>query len=90
MEQQKLQKFFMQETKNFLISVKSCKKADFQIVSCFMFEQIVVFHKADRHNVYNVYYIKISSMCIFKKIKKQFGIGFIVDALFGNFAYIST
>ena len=27
-------------------------------------------------------------MCIFKAVKKQSGIGFIVDALFGNFAIL--
>ena len=30
----------------------------------------------------------MSSMCIFKAIKKQSGIEFIVDALFDNFAYL--
>ena len=29
-------------------------------------------------------------MCIFKAVKKQSGIGFIVDALFGNFAYLHS
>ena len=27
-------------------------------------------------------------MCIFNAVKKHYGIGFIVDALFGNFAYV--
>ena len=27
-------------------------------------------------------------MCIFNAVKKQLGIGFIVDALFGYFAYL--
>ena len=47
-----------------------------------------VFHKAAIQNVYNVYYFKTSSLCIFNAIKKQSGIAFIVDALFGNFAYL--
>ena len=53
-----------------------------------MFEQSIVFHKAAVLNVYNVFYFKTSSMCIFKAVKKQSGIGFIVDALFGNFAHL--
>ena len=31
---------------------------------------------------------KMSSMCIFNAVKKQSGIGFIVDALFGCFVYL--
>ena len=27
-------------------------------------------------------------MCVFDAVKKQSGIGFIVDAMFGNFAYL--
>ena len=27
-------------------------------------------------------------MCIFKAVKKQSGFGFMVDILFGNFAYL--
>ena len=53
-----------------------------------MFEQSIVFHKAAIQNVYNVYCYKMSPMCIFNAVKKQSGIGFIVDALFGNFAYL--
>ena len=60
--------------------------ADFQNVSCFVFEQSIMFLKAAVQNIYNVYYFKTSSMCIFNAVKKQSGIGFIVDALFGNFA----
>ena len=29
-------------------------------------------------------------MCIFSAFKKQSGIGFIVDGLFGNFAYLHS
>ena len=29
-------------------------------------------------------------MCIFNAVKKQSGIGFVVDALFGNFAYLHS
>ena len=29
-------------------------------------------------------------MCIFNAVKKQSGIGFIVDALFGYFAYLHS
>ena len=46
-----------------------------------------MFYTAAVHNIYNVYYFKTPSMCIFNAFKKQSGIGFIVDALFGNFAY---
>ena len=45
--------------------------AAFQNVSCFVFEQSVVFHNPAVQN-------------------KQLGIGFIVDALFGNFAYLKS
>ena len=44
-----------------------------------MFEQNILFYKA---------VIQTSSMGIFNAIKKQSGIGFIDDALFGNFAYL--
>ena len=53
-----------------------------------MFEQSIVFHKAAVQNIYKVYYFKTSSMCIFNLVKNQSGIGFIVDALFANFAYL--
>ena len=43
---------------------------DFQNVSCFVFEQSILFHKAAIQNVYNVYYFKTSSMCIFNAVKK--------------------
>ena len=62
-------------------------KSDFQNVSCFVSGQSIVFHKAAIQNIYTVYYFKTSSMCIFNAVKKQSGIGFIVDALFSNFAY---
>ena len=52
-----------------------------------MFVQSIVFHKAAVQNIYNVYYFKMSSMCIFNAVKMQSGIGLIVDALLGNFAY---
>ena len=63
-------------------------KADFQNVNCFVVEQSIVFHKATLQNIYSVYYSKTLSMCIFKAVKMQLGIGFIVDALFDNFAYL--
>ena len=53
-----------------------------------MFEQSIVFHKAAINDVYNVF--KTSSMCIFNAVKKQSGMGFRVDALFGNFAYLNN
>ena len=53
-----------------------------------MFEQSIVFHKVAVQNIYSVYYFKTSSMCIFNASKMQSGIGFIVDTLFGNFAYL--
>ena len=34
--------------------------ADFQNVSCFVFEQSIMFHKAPIQNIYNVYYFKTS------------------------------
>ena len=40
--------------------------------------------------IYNVFYFKTSSMCIFNAIKEQSGIGFIIDALFGYFAYLHS
>ena len=39
--------------------------ADFQNVNSFVIEQSIVFHKAAVQNIYNVYYIKTPSMCIF-------------------------
>ena len=64
--------------------------ADFQNVNCFVFEQSTrtVYHKATVQNIYNVYYYKTSLMCIFNVVKMLSSIGFIVDALFGNFAYL--
>ena len=62
-------------------------KAAFHNVSCFVFEQSIVFLNAAVQNTYNVFYFKTLSMCIFIIVKKQSGIGFIVDALFGYFAY---
>ena len=55
-----------------------------------MFEQSIVFHNAAVQNIYNVFYFKTSSMCIFNAVKKPSGIGFIVDALFGYFAYLHS
>ena len=40
---------------------------DFQNVNCFVFEH----YKAAVQNIYNVFYFKTSSMCIFKAVKKQ-------------------
>ena len=54
-----------------------------------MFEQSTVFHNAAVQNIYNIFYFK-TSMCIFIEVKKQSGIGFIVDALFGYFAYLHS
>ena len=65
--------------------------AAFQNVRCFVFEQSIVFHyyeilcNSAVQNIYNVFYFKTSPMCNFKAVKKQPGIGFIVDALFGYF-----
>ena len=53
-----------------------------------MFEQSIVFHKAAVQNIYNVYYFKTFSMCIFNAVKKQSIIGFTDDALLSNFAYL--
>ena len=50
--------------------------ADFQKVSCYVFEQRIVFHNDAVQNIYTMYSIL--------KVKKQSGIGFIIDALFGN------
>ena len=55
--------------------------ADFQNVSCFVFEQSIMFYKSALQNVHKVYYFKTLSMCIFNAVKKQSGIGFIVHAL---------
>ena len=52
-----------------------------------MFEQCIVFHNAVVQNIYNVFYLK---MYIFKAVKNQSGIGFIVDALFGCFVYLHS
>ena len=62
--------------------------ATFQIVSCFVFKQSIVFQNAVQ-NIYNVRYFK-ASMCTFNAVKKQSGIGFIVDALFGYFTYLHS
>ena len=62
--------------------------ADFQNFIGFVFEKSIVFHKAAIQNVYNVFFLKASSMCIFNIVKKQSSIGFIVDALFCRFAYL--
>ena len=64
--------------------------AAYQNVICFVFEQSSVLHNAAVQNIYNVFYIKMSSMCIFNAVKKQSGIGFIVDALFDNFTYLHS
>ena len=53
-----------------------------------MLEQSIVFHIAALQNVYNVYYFITSSICIFNAVERQSSNGFMVDALFGNFAYL--
>ena len=53
-----------------------------------MFGQSIIVHKAAVQNIYNVYYFKTSSMYIFNAVKKQSSIGYIVDALYANFAYL--
>ena len=57
--------------------------AVFLNVSCFVFEQSIVFQ-----NIYNIFYFKTSS--IFNSVKKQSGIGFVDDALFGYFIYLHS
>ena len=47
-----------------------------------------MFHNVAVQNIYNVFYIKTSLICFSNAIKKQSGIGFIVDALFDNFTYL--
>ena len=64
--------------------------AAFQNFSCFAFEQSIVFHNVTVQYIYNVFYFKTSSMCIFNAVKKQSGIGFIVDALFDYFTYLHS
>ena len=64
--------------------------AAFQNVTCFVFEPTIVFLNAPLKNLYNVLYFKTLSVCIFNAVKKQTSIGFIVDALFGNFAYLHS
>ena len=65
-------------------------KVALQNISCFVFEQSNVFHNAAVQNIYNVFYFKTSLMCIFNTVKKQLGIGFIVVALFDNFAHLHS
>ena len=60
--------------------------AAFQNVNCFVFEKSIVFHNVTVQNIYKIFYFKTSTMCIFNAVKKQSGIGFIVDALFDYFA----
>ena len=64
--------------------------AAFQNVSCFVFEQSIVFHNSAVQNIYNVFYFKTSLICIFKALKIQSVIGFIVDALSGYFSYLHS
>ena len=49
-----------------------------------------MFHNAAVQNIYNVFYFKTLSMCVFNAAKKQSGIAFIVDALFGYFTYLHS
>ena len=65
-------------------------KAAFLNVSCFVFEQSIVYHNDAVQNIYNVFYFKTSSICVFNALKKQSGIGFVVDAMFGYFAYLHS
>ena len=62
--------------------------AAFQNISYFVFEQSIVFLNAAVQTMYNVFYFKTLSMCICKAVKKQLGIGFMVDTLFDNFTYL--
>ena len=55
--------------------------AAFKNVNGFVFEQSMMFYNDDVQNIYNVFYFETSSMYIFNAVKKQSGIGFIVDAL---------
>ena len=68
------------------VSIQSL--AALQNIFCFVFEQSIMFHNVQ--NIYNVFYFKTSSMCIFNAVKKQSGIAFIVDALFGYFTYLHS
>ena len=45
--------------------------AAFQNVSCFVFEQSIVFLNGAVQNIYNVFYFKTSSMCILLKQLKS-------------------
>ena len=47
-----------------------------------MFEQSIMFHNAVVQNIYNVLY--------FNAVKKQLGIEFLIDALFGCFTYLHS
>ena len=58
-------------------------KTAYQNVRWFVFQLNIAVQ-----NIYNANYIKMSSIYVFKVVKKQSGIGFIVDALFGYFAYL--
>ena len=64
--------------------------ATFQNVSCFVFKQSIVFHNSAVQNIYNVFYFKTPTMCTFNAVKKQSGIGFIVDALCDNFTCLHS
>ena len=55
-----------------------------------MFEQTIVLHNAAVQNIYNVFYFKTLSMGIFKAVRKQSGMGFIVDALFSYITYLHS
>ena len=58
--------------------------AAYQKVSCF------VFHNLPVQSMYNVFYFKTWSMCIFNAVEKQSGFAFIVDALLGYFVYLHS
>ena len=68
------------------VSIQSL--AALQNIFCFVFEQSIMFHNVQ--NIYNVFYFKTSSMCIFNAVKKQSGIAFIADALFDYFVYLHS
>ena len=44
--------------------------AAFQNVTCFVFEQSIVFLNAAVQNIYNVFHFKTYSMCIFNAVKQ--------------------
>ena len=49
-----------------------------------------MFHNDAVQNIYNLFYFENGVNVYFNAVKKQSGIGFIVDALFGYFAYLHS